>query len=118
MAVVGGTACVTFLQGSVGGRSLQNPLSPAVIALSASLCLLARRAGSRFPGRRLERFAPAVLGIYLLHPLVLEILAMAGVSLERFPWWLAVPALSVSGAAVSLVLVLGIQRVPLLRRVV
>ncbi len=117
-AVVGGTALSTIRQGSVGFRALQDPLSPAVIALSASLCLLARRAGSRFPGRSLDRWAPAVLGVYLVHPMVIELLAMAGVSLERFPWWLEVPALTACAAAVSLALVLAMRQVPLLRRVV
>lgn len=116
--VVGGTALATVRQGGLGGRAFQDPLNPAVIALSFSLCLLARRAGDRFPGGRLERLAPAVLGVYLLHPLVLDLLAMAGVSHARFPWWLGVPVLSALTTAVSLAAVLGMLRVPLLRRVV
>ncbi|HEX5044149.1 MAG TPA: acyltransferase family protein [Candidatus Polarisedimenticolaceae bacterium] len=117
-AVVGGTAWSTIRQGAVGHRALQDPLSPGVVLLSASLCVLARRAGDGFPLRGLERWAPAVLGVYLVHPMVLEVLAMAGVSLERFPWWLEVPALTACVAALSLAVVLGMRRMPVLRRVV
>jgi len=116
--VVGGTALSTVRQGSLGGRALQDPLSPAVIVLSSSLCLLARRAGSHFPGEHLARFAPAVFGVYLVHPLVLELLAKVGISPERLFWGLAIPAVTLGAAAVSLALVLGLRRVPLLRRVV
>ena len=66
----------------------------------------------------MDRWAPAVLGVYLVHPMVIELLATAGVSLERFPWWLEVPALTACAAAVSLALVLAMRQVPLLRRVV
>ena len=117
-AIVGGTAISTIRQGSVGHRALQDPLSPAVVLLSASLCVLARRAGDRFPVGGMERWAPAVLGVYLVHPMVLELLVMAGVSPERFPWWLEVPALTACAAAVSVGVVLALRRVPLLRRVV
>jgi surface polysaccharide O-acyltransferase-like enzyme len=116
--VVGGTALSTIRQGSVGHRALQDPLSPAVVLLSASLCVLARRAGDRFPVGGMERWAPAVLGVYLVHPMVLELLAMAGVSPELFPWWLEVSALTACAAAVSGGVVLAMRRVPLLRRVV
>jgi surface polysaccharide O-acyltransferase-like enzyme len=117
-AIVAGTALASMRQGSIGHRALQNPLSPAVIVLSASLCVLARGAGERFPFPPLERWAPAVLGVYLVHPMVIELLARVGVSLERFPWWCEVPAVTACTAAVSLAVVLGMRRVPLLRRVV
>ena len=77
-----------------------------------------RPAGDRCPGKFLQRWAPAALGVYLVHPMVLELLAMAGVSLERFPWWLEVPAVTACAAVVSLAAVLALRQVPLLRRVV
>ena len=116
--VVGGTALATVRQGGIGGRAFQHPLNPAVIALSFCLCLLARRAGDRFPGPALDRYAPAVLGVYLVHPLVMELLGRAGIRLGLFPWWAAVPALCACVAVLSLAAVLGIRQVPGLRRVV
>jgi surface polysaccharide O-acyltransferase-like enzyme len=71
------------------------------------------------PGRiGLVGIVLAVLGVYLVHPLVLDLMWMAGMPIDRFPWWIAVPALSASVAFLSLGVVLLLQRLPLLRRTV
>lgn len=118
VVTVAGMVVLARHHGSLASRAFQEAASPNVIVLAGSLCVLARNAGNRFPGERLQRFAPAVLGVYLVHPLVLDVLWMAGLSIERFPWWLAVPVLTGLVAAGSLAVVLLLRRVPILRRTV
>ena len=119
VVTVGGTAALVLSRGEVGaGRVLQDAASPNVIALALALCLAARNAGERFPGRRLEHLAPAVLGVYLIHPLLIDALWAVGLPLERFPPPLGVPLLSAVVAALSFAAALALRRLPLLRRTV
>jgi surface polysaccharide O-acyltransferase-like enzyme len=115
---VGGMALLARHHGSLASRAFQDAASPNVIVMAWSLCVLARNSGDHFPGARLQRFAPAVLGVYLVHPLVLGLLWKAGLSVEFFPCWFAVPAMSACVAILSLAIALALRRLPLLRRTV
>ena len=89
-----------------------------MIALAWSLCALARGAGERFPAARLDPMAPAVFGVYLVHPLWIEGLWRAGLRLERIPAPLGIPLLTACVALLSFATVAGLRRLPLLRRTV
>jgi surface polysaccharide O-acyltransferase-like enzyme len=118
----GGTRWLMDRHGvSPAGLYLYEYLSPAVIATSLALFVLARRMPEPRPGAALRRWmrdaSLASLGIYLIHVLVISLLRQAG--------WAAVPlgvagvplvagaALLLSYACVSL-----LRRVPLLRQCV
>jgi surface polysaccharide O-acyltransferase-like enzyme len=118
-AAVLGTAAVVVSKGTfAGGRAFQDAASPHVIVLAWSLCLLARGWGERFPGPRLQRLAPAVLGVYLVHPLWIEGLWRVGVRVDRIPAPLSIPLVTAGVAALSFASVAAMRRVPLLRRTV
>jgi surface polysaccharide O-acyltransferase-like enzyme len=121
------TACMTnlFLLGSGNEESrfvLYNPLSPSVIVMSASVFVLALRvrwsAESRFVSW-CSRLAPATLGIYLVHPMVMSPLRRAfGLSGGTFHPLFGILAGSLVVFVVSYALVWGMMRIPYLRRVV
>ena len=99
-------------------RDFQEAASPNVVLFAWSLFLLARNAGDRFPLRRVEGLAGLVLGIYLIHPLVLEGLWWAGLPVDRFHPAVSIPLVSAVAFAVSAALAALIARTPVLRRTI
>lgn len=62
------------------------------------------------------KLSECMFGVYLVHPFVLEILELLGISVLQFnPRW-AVPAVSISTYLISVLLVLGIKKVPFLKK--
>jgi len=118
VVTVVGTACLVGLRHSTASRAFQDAASPNVIALASSLCVLARNAQGRFPGAKLQGLAPAVLGVYLVHPLFIDLMWAVGWPVERLPALLGVPLLSAVVALLSLLTVLLLRRTPLLQRTV
>jgi surface polysaccharide O-acyltransferase-like enzyme len=101
---------------------LYNPLSPSVIAMAVAAFVLALRvewsAGSWF-GSICSRLAPATMGIYLIHPMVMSPLRRTiGLTAGTFHPLFGIVATSLVIFAISYVLVWGMMRVPYLRRVV
>jgi surface polysaccharide O-acyltransferase-like enzyme len=89
--------------------------NPAIIILSLAAFVLVRRLPIRAPwGTSLGPLADASLGIYLVHPAIIGVL-------QRWAQSNATPVLAIQATAVfvaSLLIVLVMQRTPLLRRCV
>ncbi len=66
----------------------------------------------------LSKGASLTFGVYLLHPFILHLLNLAGLDTLFAPAFLAVPAVVVLVAAVTAVLVLILQKAPVLRRLI
>ena len=101
---------------------LYNPLSPSVIAMAVAAFVLALRvewsAGTWFAAV-CSRLAPATMGIYLIHPMVMSPLRRAiGLTGGSFHPLFGIVATSLVVFALSYVLVWGMMRIPYLRRVV
>ena len=94
------------------------PVSLAVFALFRWSAPAMERVAAWLPGRALATVAAATLGIYVIHPLVMVGLAMVGLRARAFFVPLAAPATVLAAFAVSLVIVLVLQRLPLIRRIV
>jgi surface polysaccharide O-acyltransferase-like enzyme len=98
--------------------------SPAVMIMAIGLFTLLCRAESSArppPGWVVwvgARLSPAVFGIYLVHPLVLKAVRMAGGDAMALPAALKIPALALATFAVSAAVVLGMLRIPCVRRLV
>lgn len=114
-----GTAWLALRSGSAtASRDFQDAASPGVVLLAASVFLLARDLGARLFGPVLDGLARSVLGVYLIHPLVIDLVWAAGLRVERFPAAFGVPLVAALVLAVSFELVRAIEEVPFLRRVV
>lgn len=62
------------------------------------------------------KLSECMFGVYLIHPLVIEILELLGISVLQFdPRW-SVPIVSISTYLISVLLVLGIKQIPLLKK--
>jgi surface polysaccharide O-acyltransferase-like enzyme len=94
------------------------PVSLALFALFAWSAPTFARMAARIPRGWLSIVATSTLGIYVIHPLVMAGLGTLGLRSRAFFIPLAVPATLLAAFAVSLVIVLLLQRVPLLRRIV
>jgi surface polysaccharide O-acyltransferase-like enzyme len=94
------------------------PTSLAIFALFAWSAPMMDRMAARVPHRGLSILAGCTLGIYVVHPLVIQGLGMLGLDARSFFVPLAVPASILATFVVSLVIVLALQQVPGLRRLV
>ena len=99
--------------------------SPGVVVMS--LCLFAtayNRCRSRRDQERADSIdavrlvGDAALGIYLIHPALIDLLRVYGINLAypKFPW--AIPVAAAMVFLVSLLVTLVIQRIPLVKRVI
>lgn len=122
VATVAATAAGCYLRareaGLEQGLYFYYYLSVTVVPMSVAVMLGLRRwpaAAGGLPGR----FAGLTLGVYLLHPLLLETLLAQGWGPQAgdLPW-LGIPLLAVVVAGASLGLAWGISRVPGLRRLI
>lgn len=94
-------------------------LSPTVILLSVSLFAgLKKSDASLPPSRRVRDLAGLSLGIYLIHPLYIDLLKYFGWESKHFLPWISIPLLSVIVFLFSGLTALVISRLPFLRRVV
>jgi len=106
---------------------LQNYLSPTVIGMSICAFLWISRSGAvrRWSGRApgtgsfLERhLAPASLGVYLLHPIVLDLLDAAGINNSTQGVFVGLPATLVLVVVLSFLVVTLIRKIRVMRWVV
>ncbi len=119
----GGTGLIVYQWGITRwGLFLYSPFSPTVIGMSACLFLLFVTAASRpqnfsrFSNARLSALGGSTLGIYLLHPLILDLLQKRGFVAASFapPVYLTVAILV--PLVVSLLFTLLLQRLGPLKR--
>jgi surface polysaccharide O-acyltransferase-like enzyme len=94
------------------------PVSLGIFALFSWSAPSMERLATRIPGRALSIVAASTLGIYVIHPLVKSGLGMLGLRARAFFVPLAVPVSVLAIFVVSLLIVLVLQRVPLIRRIV
>jgi surface polysaccharide O-acyltransferase-like enzyme len=94
------------------------PVTLAIFALFMWSAPLLDRLAGRVPARALSTMAAATLGIYVIHPLVMRGLSMAGLGARAFFVPLAVTVFVLATFAISLVIVLGLHQVPGIRRLV
>lgn len=124
LLTAGGTYPLTVRYGLKKGGYLFDYFSPPVIVMAVAVFLLAAKsapAWQRAPASLrafVERAAPATLGIYLLHPLVLWLLEVRGLTWKSMPIVLSIPVLFGATALLSLAITRITLRVPYLRRVV
>lgn len=121
-----GTYCLNA--GCAGGfdKFFHGNQSPNIIVMSAACFLVLKNFDA---GRYLDRFpvsygylravSGATLGVYIVHVNVLHAIK-DGLGLDAFTWHplVAVPAASLAGYAVSLMVVLPMRRIPALRHLV
>jgi surface polysaccharide O-acyltransferase-like enzyme len=62
--------------------------------------------------------APACLGIYLIHPVFIDLFQPVGIGVSRSPIWLSLPSAWISVWTASLATTLLLRRVPYLGRIV
>ncbi len=120
VATVAGTYLLIRHYGrSPQGLRLHAYLSPTVLAMTAGALHLARSLeGTIPPGRLLRRLSAATLGVYLIHPLIIERLWALGWHVETFHPAASVPVLTVAVFALSLAATLLLQALPGTRRLV
>ncbi len=123
------TAFGTFFLASVfetGGRTFYfySYLSPPVVVMSLAAYPLAvavseRLAGHARMGKRLERLVPALargtFGVYLLHPLVIDLFGLIGVRWDTVTPFVGVPLLVAAVFWGSYLVSAVFRRMPLLR---
>ena len=67
----------------------------------------------------IEKMSGLTLGIYLLHPMVLQSLdRLFGLNTRSFAAWLSIPVITITVFAVSAIITAIIRRIPVLRRLV
>jgi surface polysaccharide O-acyltransferase-like enzyme len=100
-------------------RWLQDNLGPVTLAASVGLFEWARSVWTNpWAGARQEAAVAAVFGVYLVHPLVIDVLWRAGFTVEPGgPWW-SVPVVSLAALTVSAGTVLALRGIPGVRRLV
>lgn len=94
------------------------PVGLAVFTLFMWSARWAPRLAAHIPRRGLSVLATSTLGIYVIHPLVMTGLGVLGLRARAFFVPLAVPATVLATFALSLLIVLALQRLPAVRRVV
>jgi surface polysaccharide O-acyltransferase-like enzyme len=94
------------------------PTTLAIFALFLWSAPLMDRIAARVPRGWLSVVAGSTLGIYVIHPLVMQGLGKLGLGARAFFVPLAVPAFVVATFVASLVIVLALRRVPVVRRLV
>jgi len=107
------------------GLYLYNYLSPTVIMMSVLWYLILQRIGPVFSNylsqngwmeKMCYQFSRASLGIYILHPLILEVLdKRCGLSAFSFTPWLGILIITLITTVLSFAIVLLVRRIPYLR---
>lgn len=105
------------------GQYLLDEMSPFAIVMSLAVWILA---GQWFSGVRDGRFsklvtgwlAPATLGVYLVHPMVLDLLQNWGMDYDWHGVWIGVPARAATTTAISFVISLILIRIPVIKSTV
>jgi surface polysaccharide O-acyltransferase-like enzyme len=110
---------VTESWGLKRGLYFYEYLSVTVIPMSACVFLLMRDHARPMLGQPLTRQAAGLaLGVYLVHPIFLEVLSNAGYGPITPPSPLTIPIMAAVVFCLSVLVVLFLKRVPYLRRIV
>lgn len=123
-ATAGGAALCAHLQWPAGIDILYSSLSPNVIVTSLCLFIWTRLCTTQ-PGPTKSRsnqllggLADASLGIYVLHPLLFDLLRLYGVHLTQPKRWIDIPIVAALVFLVSFAITLILQKIPCVRRIV
>ncbi|PAT40041.1 hypothetical protein CK623_07710 [Vandammella animalimorsus] len=119
LATMLGLYAVARRHGLATGLYFYDYLSPGVIAMSLAAAHLLRRLQRPLLGRATSAVARHTLGIYLLHPLVLDVIGRHGLlPAGLLGQWDFIPLAAACALLVSLLLSALLARLPGLRRVV
>ena len=106
------------------GMYLYHYCSPPVAVVAVAVFLLVRRMGfsqhqsSSWVGRRIDKLAPATLGVYVLHPFVIRAFQEINFSTSSFHPVLSIPLVSIAAFLLSCLGVAVVMKTPYLRRTV
>jgi surface polysaccharide O-acyltransferase-like enzyme len=122
LAAILATATGCYLgSGALGlqrGLYFYNYLSITVIPMSLCAMLLLKQRPALLPSATAQRMGQLSLGIYLVHPVLLELLHTQQIYPLRYPALLAIPGITLLTYGAAAVVSWLIGRVPLLQRVV
>jgi surface polysaccharide O-acyltransferase-like enzyme len=118
------TASGCFLLGKSNGLHqgvyFYNYLSITVIPMSISIMFLFKKMTTPIIGNLKfnSRFAGIVLGIYLVHPIIIELLKYRGIYAPQYTALISVPLISILVFVISAILAWSIHQTPYLRRTI
>jgi surface polysaccharide O-acyltransferase-like enzyme len=98
------------------GLYFYNYLSITVIPMSLCVMLLLKQNPALLPARAASSLGKLSLGIYLIHPVLLELLHHQQITPERYPALLSIPAITLLSYSAAAILSWVIGQIPLLRR--
>ena len=114
-----GTFYLVDLYGLDKGLFLYDFVSPPVVLMSVALFSLVRK--MNFPGfleGAIRQVAPTALGIYVIHPIVINRLGMIGLSSTSFTPLLSIPLVSMAAFVLSCLATLVMSHIPYVRKTV
>ncbi len=119
LATAVGCYALSRYAGGTAGFYFYGYLSVTLIPMSLAILVLLRRLDKPIvnpvAGRRLAGLS---LGVYLIHPVYIDLLQLAGLGPNAFAPALAVPLVTLVSFLLSLASAWLIQRVPYLRRII
>lgn len=125
LVTIFGTYFLTKRADGVFRGYFYNYFSVNVIILSAAIFLICRKtewSEKLFKGAKASRFlvdfSSASLGIYLVHPLILDVLSALNVHSMSIHPAIGIPLTSVLTIATSFILIRLLQRTPIIKRIV
>jgi surface polysaccharide O-acyltransferase-like enzyme len=101
------------------GMYFHGNMSITVIPMSLSIMFLLKELSSPIVNRKVSKYlASLTLGIYLLHPVIIDGLELCGISAKYYNPAFAVPIFSVLVFGLSLMAVHSLYLVPYIKRIV
>lgn len=123
VSMIVGTELLTSQLGLIRGLLLYDYLSPPVVIISVAVFILILKlnasnfAGIAFFQRISRTLAPATLGIYLIHPLIIEIFRHNGFSTQTKPA-ISIPIVTFLAFVLSYISVIALGKIPILKKTV
>jgi surface polysaccharide O-acyltransferase-like enzyme len=114
-----GTFFLVDIYGLDKGLFLYDFVSPPVVLMAVAVFSLVRK--MNFPGflkGAIRQVAPTALGIYVIHPIVINRLGMIGVSSTSLTPFLSIPLVSILVFLLSCLAISVIRQIPYLRKTV
>lgn len=94
-------------------------LSITAVPMSVCFMLLMKSASTSFNKAGFSgRWAAMSLGILLIHPIFIDILRMLGIRATTFNAFLYIPLMSVTVCTLSFLVVMALNKIPLLKRII
>lgn len=113
-----GCHALTSRAGLQTGLYFYDYLSLTVIPMAASCLYLLKSAHRTLAGRHTRQVSALTMGVYLIHPLCIEVLQRIGFGPLDFHPALAIPAVATLAFLTSLAASLAISHIPYLRRTI